>query len=409
MSVIKLIWSAILGICLGLYAQAFETAAVGSVIPNPVTLAAEDFDGLIAKVADGINPSQIRKHGGHFETYLLLAEDGRAGKVFEALVADRVNKVLLPKGRAMLVTAAEGKRKSPVDTMLATKTEAGYVIEELYQLKLGYEEAVRALTDAKYAGMKIITTSEVYKGMLEKVRRESIKKASLARELSPDTARLKEALDSGRICKELPGGVPLPAREEVKAISRGYYSALWDKIKTRIAEQPASMAETLAPVSATAMDAEMTAAYVGAEILAANEAGSAAKTGSLISRMNPLARVPARVWLELGRGALVLDSAYTTWLLAADYDRWQSGSLATDEYAVMSSIKSVKLWLSIAAIADPELFSKGGFVAAYIVVSCVEYASERIFARRQEELRVELMSLETEERYRMARQMVLGN
>jgi hypothetical protein len=409
MSVIKPIWSAILGICLGFHAQAFETAAVGSVIPNPVTLAAEDLDGLIAKVADGINPSQIVKHGGHFETYFLLAEDQRAGKVFEALVADRVNKVLLPKGRAMLVTAAEGNRKSAADAMLSIKTKAGYVVDELYQFKLGYQNAVSALTDARYAGMKIITTRDVYDGMLEKVRRESIKKASLVREISPDTARLKDALDSGRICKELPGGVPLPTREEVKAISRGWYSARWDKIKTRIVGQPVSMAKTLAPVSTIVMDAERTAAYVGAEILAANEAASAAKTGSLISKMNPLALVPARVWLELGRGASLLDAAFTTHSLVTDYERWQSGSMASDEYAAMSSIKVIKLWLSTAAITDPELFSKFGFVAAYIVLSCVEYGGEWIFAGRQEELRVELMSLETEERYRMALQMVLGN
>ena len=188
MSVMKPIWSVVLGICLGLHAQAFETAAVGGVIPNPATLAAGDLDGLILKVAGKIGSNQIEKHGGDFEKYFPLAEDGRAGKVFEAVVTDRANLLLLPEGKALLVTAAEGNPTAAADLMLATKTEAGYVVNELYQLKLGYEATVSALKDAKYAGMKIITTREVYDGLVEKVRQISATKASLGRGLPPEMA-----------------------------------------------------------------------------------------------------------------------------------------------------------------------------------------------------------------------------
>jgi len=124
----------------------------------------------------------------------------------------------------------------------------------------------------------------------------------------------------------------------VKATSRTFYSARWDKMKAVIAARPASVAETFAPVSVVAMDAEFTAAYVGAEILAADEAGGAAGTGSWLSRANPLARVPVRYWRGLGRASLVLDSVYTSWLVAGDYGRWQGGSLPTDEFMASSSI-----------------------------------------------------------------------
>lgn len=406
MSVAKIIRFIVLGICLGLNAPAFAAIAVGSVVQNPATLAAKNIDELIAVVADGIHPSQIAKHGGDFEAYFRLSEDGRAGKVFEAVVANRSNGKL-PNGKALLVAAAEGDKLGAADMMLATKAEAGYVVHELYQLKLGSGAAIIALTDPKYAGMKVITTQEAYNQIAEEVRRESIKKASLGREISPKTAMLKEALESGRIPKELPGGVPLPTREEVKAISKGYYAGFWEKLSKA---WRASAATTVAPVTDIARNAEMTAALIGTKMLAVGEAGAMSEAEASLASTRRLAQSSlARLWLELGRGALVFDSGYTSWLVATDYGRWQDGSVSTEDFLILSSLRTIKVCLEIAAIADPELFSKAAFTVALIVVSVIDYTYERACVARSEDLRVALMRLETEERYQMTRQILLGN
>jgi len=379
--------------------------AVGSVIQNPTTLAARDLDELIGMVGDGIDECQIANHGGDFEEYFKLSEDGRAGKVFEAVVAERSN-LKLPNGRALLVAAAEGDKQGAADMALATKTEAGYVIDELYQLKLGKGKAVSALKIPKYAGMKIITTQDAYDQIVEDVRRETLKKASLGRELSPDTARLKDALDSGRIPRELPGGAPLPTRDEVKAISKGYYSALWEKLCEAL-RGPA--AATAAPVTEIAAEAELMAASIGTKMLAVGEAGTMSEAEAALSGSRRLMQMSARLWLELGRGALVLDSAYTSWLLATDFDRWRNGSMSTEQLLALSALRTIKVCLEIAAVADPELFSKAAFTVALIVVSGLDYAYEKVCDANREDVRVALMDLETEERYQMTRQIVLGN
>lgn len=85
----------------------------GTLIAKPATLEAGGLDSLLPKVADGINPAQIGKHGGNFETYYGLCERGRAGKVFEAVVADRANPALAKGGKSLLVTAAEGAKHDP--------------------------------------------------------------------------------------------------------------------------------------------------------------------------------------------------------------------------------------------------------------------------------------------------------
>ncbi len=405
MTIVKFLRLAVFGIGIGLSAPAFAAFAVGSVVENPATLAARDLDELIGMVGDGINPSQIAMHGGDFEAYFQGSENFRAGKVFEAVVAERANLKLLG-GKALLVTAAEGEKQGAADMMLATKNQAGYVVNELYQLKLGSGAAKQALTDLKYAGMKVITTQEAYDQIAEEVRRGISKKASLGKEISPEIANLKEALESGRILKELPGGVPLPTREEVKAISKVYYSDIWEKLCKAV---QGSAATAVAPVTEITIEAELTVASIGMELLAADEALVTSGAEAALSSTRRLANLTGRLLQELGRGAMVLDVGYTSWLVGTACGQWQDGSMATDEFLVMSSMRTIKMCLEIAAIADPELFSKAAFTVAFIVVSGVDYACEQFFNSKREDLRVALMSLETEERYQMTRQIVLGN
>ena len=75
----------------------------------------------------------------------------------------------------------------------------------------------------------------------------------------------------------------------------------------------------------------------------------------------------------------------------------------------MSSLRTLKVCLEIAAIVDPELFSKAAFTVALIVVSGVDYACEKLYLARREDFQAGLMTLEAEERYQMTRQILLEN
>ena len=399
--------------CLALATPAPCEVAPGMLFRNPATLAAGDLDELINLVGDGIRLDSYVKHGGDFEAFSrTLAVDGRAGKVFEAVVAHEAN-LKLPVGRRLLATAAEGYKADAADLAMARRTADGYVVEELYQLKWGWE-AVSALDDPLYDGMTIITTQETYDEAVEEVRRKSLTKASLGRELSPKTARLKDALESGRIPAKLPGGAPLPTRDEVRVISRLRDVALWDGL----AQAPAVPAQGIVRGGLASQAAESMVASAGARLIAAKSSGEALQGAVVVAEetgpvtagaYRQVARVAGVALLRLAQTTLVIDAAYASWLVATDFGRWQDGAVTVDEFMALSALRALRIGLSVGALVDPELFSKATFIAAFIVVSGLEYACEKVCAGRQEELRVALMSLETEERYLMTRQLVLGN
>ena len=83
------------------------------------------------------------------------------------------------------------------------------------------------------------------------------------------------------------------------------------------------------------------------------------------------------------------------------------GSERGERGLALSALRTLRIGLSVGALVDPELFSKAGFITAFIVVSGLEYACDRLYTAMRDDMRVALASIETEERYRMVREMLL--
>lgn len=132
------------------------------------------------------------------------------------------------------------------------------------------------------------------------------------------------------------------------------------------------------------------------------EAESLAAGGS-----RPVGRIAGVVLLRLAQTTLAIDAAYASWLIAMDFGRWQSGAVEVDEFLALSALRSLRIGLAVVALMDPEFFSKAGFVAAFVVVSGLEYACDRLYDAARGDMRVALALVETEERYRMARDMLV--
>ncbi len=138
--------------------QSADRFAVGQSLVNPKTPTLS-LQELVDRVAG--------KAGGDLASYWETASAQRAGKTFEAMIAYRDNhpglwKRLLRAARGnkdrIVVTAAEGASGHPADLL---KIDKHGVIVHQYQLKLGWQETVKALQkDSKYAGMSILTTQD---------------------------------------------------------------------------------------------------------------------------------------------------------------------------------------------------------------------------------------------------------
>ncbi|MBN8459856.1 MAG: hypothetical protein J0M04_18655 [Verrucomicrobia bacterium] len=371
----------------------------GTLIAKPATLDAGGLDPLLGKVADGINPAQIGKHGGDFETYYALCERGRAGKVFEAVVADRANPALAKDGRSLLVTAAEGAKHDPADLVMAVRSESGWLITaERYQLKLGYSAVKSAIGDARYAGMRIVTTKDVVEAIEETIRRETIRNAGRGLGLSPEAAALKEALDSGRILRNLPGGAPLPTEAEVLAICRTHTEGLWIKL--------AKAAGFAGSAPGTVVPAVAEEALIGIRLAAS---GTGAVTEDLLAanRTRRFEAVLGRTMDLAGRAICVADLAYSSYQMAVDFQGLQSGAITVEEFALRNVLRATRMVLEVAFMVDPEPISKIGLVVATITVAAAEMVGDHFIEAGRSAREAALMELETETRYAMVREMVL--
>ncbi len=146
--------------------QSADRFAVGQSLVNSKTPTLS-LQELVDRVAGKPSRSAYIKYGGDLASYWETASAQRAGKTFEAMIAYRDNhpglwKRLLRAARGnkdrIVVTAAEGASGHPADLL---KIDKHGVIVHQYQLKLGWQETVKALQkDSKYAGMSILTTQD---------------------------------------------------------------------------------------------------------------------------------------------------------------------------------------------------------------------------------------------------------
>ena len=187
------------------------------------------FNELINRVAGYPRHSTFVKYGGDLKAYWRVAQSSRIGKALEAVFARSENTRLAGLGQKVRViaTAAEGQAAAAADLKIVS--ESGKVLREI-QSKMGWRNAMKALSDPKYSGMHILTD----RGSLDVLTRELAKaEAKAARRgisLAKEWEVVKRALKSGRLMRQTPTGAPLPTRQAATDAARNSLKKLWPKL-----------------------------------------------------------------------------------------------------------------------------------------------------------------------------------
>ncbi len=185
-------------------------------------------DELVKAVAGRPSQRAYANYGGNFGRYWQAAESGYTGKTFEAMIMESDNARYARTGQPtrLFSTAVAGQPWHGADLVARTK---GNSKEVLYQCKLGWREACTALSDPKYAGMHILTTSDA----LATIRKElSFAETQAARRgipLSDFWEQTRRALASGRLMQTTPAGMALPGRQAVSDRARAVVARSWSQ------------------------------------------------------------------------------------------------------------------------------------------------------------------------------------
>jgi hypothetical protein len=210
--------------------EAQEVLAVGAID----ALSGARLDEIIAKTAGGVTDDAIAKFGSDFESYWQAGAKGREGKVFEAVIADTMNRRAAATGmqQRLVPTAMLGQVHNAADLLLVD--DQGRVLDR-FQAKLGFTNLRKAIDEPKYSGMKLITSQESY----DQLSREAVKRSQRAVAkgifLSPEWERVVDALGDGRILSKLPCGAPLPERTFIEQVAKDHYRQVF---ASRVAARP---------------------------------------------------------------------------------------------------------------------------------------------------------------------------
>jgi hypothetical protein len=191
------------------------------------------LDELVNRTAGTPRPATAARWGGNVDAYWRAAESSRTGKTFEAVFAHSENARLaaLNSETRVIVTAAEGMPTAKAD--LRVVDGAGKVVQEI-QAKLGWQNAMKACSDPRYAGMQILTDAD----SMVILRRELAKaEAAAARRgiaLAGQWHAVRESLRTGRLLQSTPTGAPLPTREAAAAAARRTLDARWRPLARQI-------------------------------------------------------------------------------------------------------------------------------------------------------------------------------
>ena len=197
-----------------------------------------DFAQLVTRTAGDIRPEKAIEYVD-FGAYWQAASRSFEGKTFEAIVADTVNARYRAVGddRRLIPTATLGRPGDAVDLVMVNP--AGEIFGRA-QAKLGVQAVLDALSDARYAGMDIVTVQET----LDSLRAELARSIATGKHLSPKMEALREAIGSGRVWNSLPCGAPLPQRSYVEAVTRSHYLSRWNVAATGVGRSGRAVAVT---------------------------------------------------------------------------------------------------------------------------------------------------------------------
>jgi hypothetical protein len=319
------------------------------------------------------------KYGGDFAAYWAKSNGTgqRTGFALEAAIAWRENtrRAKLGQVSRLRVTAAEGLRAAAAD--LEEVLPDGTVLRR-FQVKRGWQAAIRALSDEKYLGMSVITTRESLETIEGEIQKAVAKAQRRGLPLPPKWQIVQESLSDGRLLRRLPGGRPLLRLAAVEKYVYDATSANWK---------------------------DLASSPVGRPITQSLENGA--------DRIANRARALGGAFRVAGKAFVVVDIAgagYATW---QDYRRYEAGEIGGAFFAFRGGIRTTQLALTYYAVVspDPTFMTKvvAGTAAGVLIV--VDFASEPIynayFKPQREAAERVLRQIERDERYHIARQQMI--
>ena len=341
--------------------QAHALMASPDLLRGSKTLQARTMRDLVQLTAP-VARDASRRYLGDFEAYWRASNlrNQRLGKTLEAVIAWRANEGFKANGsqHRVIVTAAEGFPHDPAD--LVELAPDGTVVRR-YQVKLGANAAIKALSDPKYADMSVITTSDSLRKIEQSLLKAESRAAGRGIPLSPQWMPVRESLNSGRLVQTV-GGKPLPQFNAVMRYGLAAARRLFNPLET----SPLSM-----------------------------------------SRLST-SGLPAWLPKTLGKGVVVVDVAATGYAEWRDIQRFRRRTIGGKYLAAKTSLRVAQVSLAVYALVTPEPGSKTAAALGSIVLVVVDVASDPVYelvrGRRELAARRLLESIERAERYHAVRE-----
>lgn len=200
--------------------------AVGDSISTMINHTADEVD-LMTRTVGRVSDKAVARYGTDFEGYYRASRTSREGKALEAITTDLVNRRNAATGVASrwMTTASLGHPTHAADIIELDRS--GKVMRQI-QAGKGFSNVLSKLSDAKYAGMDILTDQDTYDSLHDELQKAATRAKALHKPLPNQFASLKEAIDKGRLLNRLPCGAPLPTKSHIASVAKAHARSLYD-------------------------------------------------------------------------------------------------------------------------------------------------------------------------------------
>ncbi len=238
---------------------------VGQTITNPKTLQMSSAE-IYRKTVGTPRAKAVFESGGDFAKYFSKrGAPSVAGKAFEARATIKLNQFFVKSGIGdrMLITAVEG---FPTDVADLIRISGNDEIKELYQLKAGYEAAIKAVRDSRYAGTTIVTHPDTLKQIGSELRKAILESQAKGKSLAPKWREIDAAIRQNRLTDQI-AGVRMPTNAQSESAGRKITAVLFNREVKRQAllrgSQAVAVSEKAATVAAKASGKALARQLIG--------------------------------------------------------------------------------------------------------------------------------------------------
>ena len=203
------------------------TLAVGQHVRVPGEI--YSLPDLLDRTAGRVSPKAVERYGSA-EKYLKETLNSRRGKALEAVASHTVNTRMKATGQATrwVPTSVLGQPHHAAD-ILEVDASTGKVLRRIQAKSGSPKTIINALSDPKYRGMHFLTDAETYRALERELKRKVYLSRYRGIPLSPEYARLKQALEQGRVMSKLPCGAPLPKKRHLEKVVSKHVRRCWSR------------------------------------------------------------------------------------------------------------------------------------------------------------------------------------